>query len=140
MELKLGKFITTETPVEDLRSQIMQFSFPGPTAAGINLMELLDKRAGRLAYVTEAVAGQTEKVMQPHAILATRTVWHCIRRNPADRGAGDAADGPCRRPLLRRRRTSSSCESRQQNCESGREPRVESDTWLTVNEVSIWEN
>lgn len=70
LELKLGKFITTETPIEDIRSQIMPFSFPGPNAAGINLMELLAGRADRLAMVTEALTGQTQAVMQPTTVMA----------------------------------------------------------------------
>src|SRR6266511_3365308 len=70
IQLKLGKFITTETPVEDIRTQIMPFSFPGPNAAGINLMELLSSRADRLAMVTEALTGQTQAVMQPTTVLA----------------------------------------------------------------------
>jgi len=68
--LKLGKFITTETPVEDIRSQVFPFNFPGPNAAGINLMELLAARSDRLAMVTEALTGQTEAVMQPTTVLA----------------------------------------------------------------------
>ena len=70
IQLKLGKFITTETPVEDIRTQIMPFSFPGPNAAGINLMELLSSRADRLAMVTEALTVQTQSVMQPTTVLA----------------------------------------------------------------------
>lgn len=70
IELKLGKFITTETPVEDVRSQILSFPFPGPVQAGIALMELLASRADRLSMVTEALTGQTEAVMQPTTVLA----------------------------------------------------------------------
>lgn len=70
LELQLGKFITTESTVDDLNKGIYQFKFPGPQASLFNVMELLMARSDRLATVTEAITGQTEKVMQPTTILA----------------------------------------------------------------------
>lgn len=70
IEMKLGKFITTETPVDDIRANIFPFQFPGPTAAGLQMIELLTARADRLSLVTEAVTGQTDKVLQPTTVLA----------------------------------------------------------------------
>lgn len=70
LELQLGKFIQTESSVEDLNKGIYQFKFPGPQAALFQFMELLMARSDRLATVTEAITGQTEKVMQPTTILA----------------------------------------------------------------------
>lgn len=70
VNLQLGKLIATESSVEDLSRGIYTFTFPGPNAALLQIMELLMGRSDRLATVTEAITGQTEKVMQPTTILA----------------------------------------------------------------------
>lgn len=70
IQIQLGKFITTESAVDDLSKGIFQFKFPGPQPTLPQMIELLMARSDRLATVTEAVSGQTEKVMQPTAIMA----------------------------------------------------------------------
>lgn len=70
VEMQLGKFISTESSMEDISKGIYQFKFPGPGATLPNFIELLMGRSDRLAMVTEALTGQTEKVMQPTTILA----------------------------------------------------------------------
>ena len=70
VQLQLGKFITTESSVEDISRGIYQFKFPPPSPALTQIAELLMSRSDRLATVTEALTGQTDKVMQPTTILA----------------------------------------------------------------------
>lgn len=67
---QLGKFTKVANTNQDLRQGIFQFQFPGPNATHFNVTDLLMARGDRLATVTEAVTGQTEKVMQPTTILA----------------------------------------------------------------------
>ena len=68
--MQLGKFMPVENSADDLARGIYQFQFPGPQATLFNIMDLLMQKGDRLATVTEAVTGQTEKVMQPTTILA----------------------------------------------------------------------
>ncbi len=70
LEFQLGKFTKTESSVEDLSKGIYQFKFPGPQPVLAQVAEMLMARSDRLATVTEAITGQTEKVMQPTAIMA----------------------------------------------------------------------
>lgn len=70
LEIQLGKFIKTESAVDDLQKGIFQFKFQPPGPAAQQMIELLMNRSDRLATVTEAVTGQTDKVMQPTAIMA----------------------------------------------------------------------
>lgn len=70
IRLQLGKFIQTESPIEDIARGIWTPSFPGASATLLQIMELLMGRSDRLAMVTEALTGQTDKVMQPTALLA----------------------------------------------------------------------
>jgi hypothetical protein len=70
VEFQLGKFIPVENVSDDIGRGIFQFQFPGPQATLFNIMDLLMQKGDRLATVTEAVTGQTEKVMQPTTILA----------------------------------------------------------------------
>jgi chaperonin GroES len=70
LQFQLGKFVTTESNAEDISKGIYQFKFPGPHNTIIAMIELLMSRSDRLATVTEALTGQTEKVMQPTTILA----------------------------------------------------------------------
>ena len=67
---QLGKFVTLENSSEDIARGIYQFKFPGPSATHFNVTDLLMARGDRLATVTEAITGQTEKVMQPTTVLA----------------------------------------------------------------------
>lgn len=70
VELQLGKFIATESNVDDLSKGIYQFRFPGPQPVLQSVIELLMGRSDRLATVTEALTGQADKVMQPTTIMA----------------------------------------------------------------------
>jgi chaperonin GroES len=70
IRFQLGKFIKTTHGADDLSKGIWQFRFPGPSAVLQNIMQLLMHRSDRLATTTEALTGQTEKVMQPTTILA----------------------------------------------------------------------
>lgn len=70
LEFQLGKFITTEASVDDLAKGIFQFKFPGPQPTLPQMIELIMARSDRLATVTEAVTGQTDKVMQPTTVMA----------------------------------------------------------------------
>ncbi len=69
-QIQLGKFVPTESTADDLNKGIWNFKFPGPQAALFTVLELLLTKSDRLATVTEAITGQTEKVMQPTTILA----------------------------------------------------------------------
>lgn len=70
VEFQLGKFVSTESSVDELAKGIFQFKFPGPQVALLQALELLMGRSDRLATVTEAITGQTDKVVQPTALLA----------------------------------------------------------------------
>lgn len=70
LEFQLGKFTKTESSVEDLSKGIYQFKFPGPQPVLASVAEMLMSRSDRLATVTEAITGQTEKVMQPTTVMA----------------------------------------------------------------------
>jgi chaperonin GroES len=70
VQIQLGKFIPTQSSVEDISRGIFTLKFPGPQAALFTVLELILTKSDRLATVTEAITGQTEKVMQPTTILA----------------------------------------------------------------------
>ena len=70
LEFQLGKFVGTDNTIEDISKGIFQFKFPGPQASLVQMAELLMVRGDRLATVTEALTGQTDKVMQPTTVLA----------------------------------------------------------------------
>lgn len=70
LQIQLGKFMPTESSVDDLNKGIYTFKFPGPQPALLAVLELLMGKSDRLATVTEAITGQTEKVMQPTTVLA----------------------------------------------------------------------
>ena len=70
LRMHLGKFIKVPGTTDDLSKGIFQFKFPGPTPANMQALQLIAARSDRLATVTEAITGQTEKVMQPTTILA----------------------------------------------------------------------
>ncbi|MGI9504390.1 MAG: portal protein [Geminicoccaceae bacterium] len=70
LQMQLGKFLKIPGSTEDINRAIFQFKFPGPSNVNGQVIELLMKRSDRLATVTEAITGQTEKVMQPTTIMA----------------------------------------------------------------------
>ncbi len=70
IEMQLGKFAKIPGSVEDIRNGIFQFQFPGPSQTIPALIEVIMSRSDRLATVTEAMTGQTEKVMQPTTVMA----------------------------------------------------------------------
>lgn len=70
IEFRLGQFEKVSTPVGRLQDNIWSPNFPGPQPVMGEVISLLTNRADRLATTTEAVTGQTDKVMQPTTILA----------------------------------------------------------------------
>lgn len=70
IELTLGKFIRTESVLDDISKGIYQFKFPGPSSVIAEVLRLLTLRGDRLAMVTETITGQAERVMQPTTVLA----------------------------------------------------------------------
>ncbi len=70
IRMVLGKFTKVSDTVGDFNESIYQFKFPGPNAALLQMMELLDQRAQRLGSVTEAVTGTMDKVVQPTTQLS----------------------------------------------------------------------
>lgn len=70
MRLSLGKFRKITGNMGELKNSIMQMSFPGPNAALIQLMEVMDQRAQRLGSTTEATTGTPDAVRQPTTYLA----------------------------------------------------------------------
>jgi hypothetical protein len=69
MKLELGKFIPVSN-LESIKNGIWTPNFGGPNASLINIMEFLAGRGDRLGMLTELVTGQSEKVMQPTAVMA----------------------------------------------------------------------
>ena len=71
IEFKLGLFEKVSvTGTGRLQDQIWSPQFPGPHPVLGEVIAALTNRSDRLATTTEAVTGQTEKVMQPTTILA----------------------------------------------------------------------
>lgn len=70
IEFRLGQYEKVSVPVGRLDEHIWSPKFPGPQPVMGEVISLLTGRADRLATTTEAVTGQTEKVMQPTTILA----------------------------------------------------------------------
>ena len=70
LELTMGEFTAVAASSEDIKNGIFQFQFPGANSALLEMLTILAQRADRLATVTEAVTGQTDKVQQPTALLA----------------------------------------------------------------------
>lgn len=70
IELSLGKFIKVPGAVDDIARSIFQLKFPAPQPALMEGVTLLMNRADRLATTTEAITGQTDKVMQPTTIIS----------------------------------------------------------------------
>lgn len=70
IKLALGKFIRTESGLDDLSKGFFQMKFPGPSSVIAEVLRLLTLRGDRLAMVTETITGQAERVMQPTTVLA----------------------------------------------------------------------
>ena len=70
VNLVLGKFIKTESGMEDISKGIYQFKFPGPSNVLNDVLRSLTLRGDRLAMVTETITGQAERVMQPTTVMA----------------------------------------------------------------------
>lgn len=70
VQMELGKFPKLPGSVEDLNRGIFTFKFPGPPQAMAEILTLIMARSDRLSSVTEMVSGQSEKIMQPTAVLA----------------------------------------------------------------------
>jgi chaperonin GroES len=70
VEMVLGKFKKISATADEMSKGIFQFRFPGPGQALISMLQLLLARGDRLGSSTEAITGQTEKVMQPTTVMA----------------------------------------------------------------------
>lgn len=70
IEFRLGRFEKVSVPVGRLTDHMWSPNFPGPLPVMGEIISALTMRSDRLATTTEAVTGQTEKVMQPTTILA----------------------------------------------------------------------
>lgn len=68
LQMQLGKYVAVPGSLEDFKKGFHQFSYPGADATQVAMMEKLLMRSDRLATTTEALTGQTEKVMQPNTI------------------------------------------------------------------------
>ncbi len=70
IRMEIGKLRKIPAMMGDMQNGIMLGKFPGPNAALIQLMEVIDTRAQRLGSVNEATTGASEKVVQPTTYLA----------------------------------------------------------------------
>lgn len=71
MNMSMGKFIGVEPgQAGKIGDAIHEFQFSGPDPTIQQVLQLLMNRADRLAFTTEAVTGQVDKVQQPTALLA----------------------------------------------------------------------
>lgn len=71
LRFSMGKFIGVEPGQSGkIADSIHEMQFSGPDQTIVAILQSLMQRADRLAFTTEAVTGQTEKVQQPTAILA----------------------------------------------------------------------
>lgn len=69
LSLKLGKFLKIPKSVEDIKSSMLQFSFPGPNPSYVQTLQHLEGIAQRLGNTTDAATGDIQKVMQPLSIM-----------------------------------------------------------------------
>lgn len=65
IEFELGKIVTLDGNVDDIRKHIYFVDHPGPSAGHIEMMNLLIQSAERLGQVTEMLTGDADKVYQP---------------------------------------------------------------------------
>ncbi len=70
IESQLGKFVKVNATAADLKNGMVTMDHKGPNPGLISLAEWVTKRADRLAMVTDALTGQTDKVQQPTTLLA----------------------------------------------------------------------
>lgn len=70
LQMHLGKFTTVPMSSEDISKGIFQFKFPGPQPVLLQIAQVLMARSDRLGMATEAITGQTDKVMQPTTVMA----------------------------------------------------------------------
>ena len=71
IQLEIGKMTKIESTVGDFKNSIMMMAFPGPNAALMQLMEVLDARAQRLGATTAATTGTPDaQTVQPTTYLA----------------------------------------------------------------------
>jgi len=70
IEMVLGKFVKTTASGEELQKGVWQPKVQPISPVLREMMELLMARSDRVASATEALTGQTDKVMQPTAIMA----------------------------------------------------------------------
>lgn len=68
--LTLGKLKKVPDQTGDLSNGIMLMKFPGPNAAMMQIIEMLDQRAQRLGSTTEATTGTIDTNRQPTTVLA----------------------------------------------------------------------
>lgn len=66
--LELGKFRSVEASNEDIQRGIKNFTFPGPTPALAETIQILMSESKRLSTVTDVVTGDVDKVMQPTTV------------------------------------------------------------------------
>lgn len=67
--LDIGRFKKLGTSIADIRQKVYTMQFPGPSAALVEIMQLLDQRGQRLGAVTEATTGSSERVQQPTTVI-----------------------------------------------------------------------
>ena len=70
IEMSLGKLKKVPASAEEMAKGIFMYKFPGPSAVLPQALELLMARSDRLSSATEAITGQTDKVMQPTTVMA----------------------------------------------------------------------
>jgi chaperonin GroES len=67
----LGRLRKIPASVGDLTNSIMMMKFPGPNAALMEIMTVMDQRAQRMGAITEATTGDiTAQTAQPTTVLA----------------------------------------------------------------------
>lgn len=69
IEMVMGKFIPVPA-IDRLGDHFHEFQFSEPSATLQAIMQLLLQRGDRLQFVTEALTGQLDKIVQPTALLA----------------------------------------------------------------------
>lgn len=70
IRMVIGKMTKIPDTIGDMQNSIMMMKFPGPNAALMQLMEMIDQRAQRLGSTTEATTGTPQSVVQPTTYLA----------------------------------------------------------------------
>lgn len=68
--LTLGRLKKIPDTTGDISNGISLMKFPGPNAAHLQILEMMDARAQRMSGTTEATTGSIEKNQQPTTVLA----------------------------------------------------------------------